>query len=93
MILSCQKYRLDLGGDTQVPFIFYTKVLLSKKPSILANRGGTSHLCFVDLKKAFDLASFQRRPLVNILCQNGLSGKLMNARVAIIYKSAVSVMC
>ena len=41
----------------------------------------------MDLKKAFD--SVQREPLFNILCQNGLSGKFLNALGAI-YKSVVS---
>ena len=41
----------------------------------------------MDLKKTFD--SVQRGPLFNILCQNGLSGKFLNALGAI-YKSVVS---
>ena len=41
----------------------------------------------MDLKKAFD--SVQRGPLFHIICQNGLSGKFLNALGAI-YKSVVS---
>ena len=41
----------------------------------------------MDLKKTFD--SVQRGPLFHIICQNGLSGKFLNALGAV-YKSVVS---
>ena len=64
--------------------IFTLNAIVEKS---LSKRGGKLYTCFVDLKKAFD--SVQRGPLFHILCQNGLSGKFLNALGAI-YKSVVS---
>ena len=71
-------------GYSTTDHIFTLNAIVEKS---LSKRGGKLYTCFVDLKKAFD--SVQRGPLFHILCQNGLSGKFLNALSAI-YKSVVS---
>ena len=61
-----------------ITFIIITWAIVEKS---LSKRGGKLYTCFVDVKKAFH--SVQRGPLFNILCQNGLSGKFLNALGAI----------
>ena len=58
--------------------IFTLNTIVEKS---LSKRGGKLYTCFLDLKKTFD--SVQHGPLFNILCQNGLSGKFLNALGAI----------
>ena len=84
---SCQRHRLGLEKVTQRPDHIFTLNAIVEKKKSLSKRGGKLYTCFVDLKKAFD--SVQRGPLFHILCQNGLSGKFLNALGAI-YKSVVS---
>ena len=73
-------------GYSATDHIFTLNAIVEKS---LSKTGGKLYTCFVDLKKAFD--SVQRGPLFNILCQNGLSGKFLDALGAI-YKSVVLVL-
>ena len=87
---SCQRHKLGYSaggqGYSATDHIFTLNAIVEKK---LSKTGGKLYTCFVDLKKAFD--SVQRGPLFNILCQDGLSGKFLDALGAI-YKSVVLVL-